>query len=619
MIPPDSEPIGSLLKEMTGSFPDRGTVTDSVMAKRLGISPAAYSNYKEGKRVPSKQNAWKMAKLWARHRKLSPDSSPVRQMVARLTRAHSHENRAFFPLLARNEIELRVNTLSLGVFATFFQAVFRQYAAEAGIRVHQGERASSEKLQEDFGSGQTHVALGIFDAVARFLWARFLPLFPLRISLSSIGLFSSTGGSMAKEVCTLSLALSRSEGSSNIRYRPLVVAGGVGEQHCLNTLGVSTNDLERETSLEPEPLAAKLRKMKRELAAAGDDQTVPVLVCDEYTCIRVLKELKREGRLLFPLTTRQTVRQIPVRQDLPRYRVSVAVGRNQVDFYEFLRESLTTFMGRQFHAVANEAAKLYFGLEKEVQAAAPYMYQWSLDARSTPAVWVPGNEISGVEAARLAREYSRYALRLDSHSIQGATAEVATWVPFLHRVREIVLAGATRSKIVYYDAANPSSATETQVQRLIKQLAAKFLAVGATTSAIGAEDWKSLSDKFGGANGRILLVREDADESGSTANYVGMLGVTSSNIWHTATGGPVCQLRYLWVNPMSQGESIGRVLIQEGIQYAAREMKANTVYAEVSPALESAIALFREAGFRASRQSPESDDRLLFEFSVIGR
>jgi ribosomal protein S18 acetylase RimI-like enzyme len=212
-------------------------------------------------------------------------------------------------------------------------------------------------------------------------------------------------------------------------------------------------------------------------------------------------------------------------------------------------------------------------------------------------------------------------LHLDSQSIRGASAEVEPWVPFLRRVREIVLTGATREKIVYYDPAEPNqSAIEAKVQSLVRQLAAKFRAVGATASYDDADkDCQSLSEKFGGIRGRILLVRETADEQEESANYIGMLAVTSSTHWRESTGEPVCQLRYLWVNPMYQGESIGRVLVQEGIAYAVKEMKASTVYVELSPALEHAITVFRDAGFRAARQSPESSDRLLFEFPVVRR
>src|SRR5947209_11840242 len=147
---------------------------------------------------------------------------------------------------------------------------------------------------------------------------------------------------MPVEVRALSNALCRGDALSSVNYRLLVVTGGVGEQHCHNMLGLTAKELDFEQTLDPAILANRLRLMKKKLESEHANEVRPVLICDEYTCVCVLHELKREGRLLFPLTTRESTRHIPIRQEFPRYRVSIATSRNQEEFFEFLRESLTT-------------------------------------------------------------------------------------------------------------------------------------------------------------------------------------------------------------------------------------------------------------------------------------
>src|SRR5262249_26068073 len=98
--------------------------------------------------------------------------------------------------------------------------------------------------------------------------------------------------------------------------------------------------------------------------------------------------------------------------------------------------------------------------------------------------------------------------------------------------------------------------------------------------------------------------------------YIAVLCVTRRNRLCSKDSEPVGQLRYLWVNPMYQGQSIGKVLIQEALRYAAVEMKARMVFVEVMPTLEYAINLFRDAGFKAGRQAVKDKNRLMFELPL---
>jgi ribosomal protein S18 acetylase RimI-like enzyme len=598
--------ISQVLKDTVSRSDKYRSATDSEIAEVFKISASAYSNYKENKRVPDSRTAKKMAREWS---KAHGEIEKAQDLENRLKSSVAEDPRQFFSRLMRGDLKLKVRTLDFGQFKTFFENVFKRYAKQVGVDIEELVRDSSEDLQDALAKGDAHLALCSFDVISRLLWARFLVLYPIRISLSAVGLFPGSAGGFSEEIRDLAEVISLGGGTAKVDYAPIVVAGGAGELHCRHKLDMNPQRLSIVHTLDPSVIASKMR----EVGKTSDER--PVFIGDEYTCVRVLSELKYDGRLLFPLNTRSHSSQIPVCRELPQYMVSIAVSRAQKDFRDFLQESLLNFIGREVHTIAHAAAKAYVELEHEILAATKYMYRWDpeKEVASAEGTWRPTSRLESQEAIQIAQQYCRYALHLDEQSISSSSPEIGLWVPILRRAQEIIFTTMSSRKLHCCDPKNPKEAPVVKdVLSLLKELSAQFSAMGATKSVAEVEAAGRDLKEYGSRT-RVFLAYEGRAIQEPGALFVGMLWLTSDDKQHQQSD--ACNLRYLWVNPFYRGQRIGRALVQEALRYA-RSQNLERAYVEILPSLEHAVQIFREAGFKPDRHHDPQHDGLLFELPL---
>ena len=437
-------PIDQLLSQLiTLKFPDSKAVQDKEVASLMGISAAAFSNYRQSKRKPDTKSAATIARNWAvevlkenpgelRNRlaaiefeKVELKPAPLEKLfLSYLVRATDSSAEVTGLNLLKSPI--RVSYLNYGVFSgqehSFFERLLDRWL---GRQLDLKRTMRQEfALEEELESGKTHLGSCFFASVGRARSARFFPT-PLRVSLACIchPMFEPRFEEIAA-------ALSTHRRRTKIELAPILVRGEVGHFHALHTLGFKADELEQwEGSFQPADLAQRLIRASED-ADAGHGP-VPVVIVDEYTGFKVLKELEDYGRFALPITTSVNARKSRLRREMPDYCMSFACARKEKEFADFLDESLHIFLNTEVETTARAMADSFWQLEAEIFDALRFVTSWGGD-RYDP------RKLSEGERRQVARQYCRYTFSLDSAALTARSSLLAGWYRILNRARDIV-------------------------------------------------------------------------------------------------------------------------------------------------------------------------------------
>lgn len=440
----NARPIDELLRQLIAlKYPEPVEVQDKELAAMMGISPAAFSNYRQRKRKPDKGSAATMAKAWAAEvLKEKPGdikarlteggldkveiSSPALEklFLTALLKATDESSDGGGLNLLRGQI--KVSSLNYGIFSgsdsAFFQRLLdRWLGRQLDLKKEMRQQFS---LEEEFENGKTHLAACFFASVNRARSARFFPT-PLRVSLGAIchPMFEDRFADIAK-------ALSIHRRRTKVELAPIVVPGEVGHFHAQHTLGFKTDELaEYQGTFQVADLAQRLLDSSERSDA--DTGPVPVVIVDEYTAFKVLKELGDFGRFVLPITTAQNARESEFRREMPDYFMAFACARREREFADFLEESLHIFLNTEVETTARAFADAYWQLETEIYEALRYVTWWGKGGYEKRLLDEGNRRL-------VARQYTRYTFGLDSTALRARTSLLSGWFRILHRARQIV-------------------------------------------------------------------------------------------------------------------------------------------------------------------------------------
>jgi hypothetical protein len=178
------------------------------------------------------------------------------------------------------------------------------------------------------------------------------------------------------------------------------------------------------------------------------DGVIPVLFCDEVISLLVLQKLneKKLGDryvLVFPLTTKLNIRRFAARRETPEYRLGLAIDRGYKELKEYLSESLQFYLLTDPEYLARLYATLFTELQTYVAVAISSQESRALDQESSSRDETTGQRLEREEIIRhrLARDFARYALRLDREEIERYRDRFLPWQHIMRRAYQIVCTG----------------------------------------------------------------------------------------------------------------------------------------------------------------------------------
>lgn len=275
---------------------------------------------------------------------------------------------------------------------------------------------------------ESDIAVNLFCTLPRLKKLDFL-LFPIRLSISAV---MPVRFRKRREGVQETLLGKNTADSQLIRL--IVVQGEVGHEHATTVMRRSDADLEILHEWKAEDYAEKLTGLDEK--CEGINGTIPVLLCDEMICLRVLRVLAERGRardyaLVFPPSTKQNIRRFDNRRETPEYRLGLAVSGKEKELWEYLRQSLQFYLLTDPEYLARLYAGLFEALVKYVlEAIKGQDIRWQeqpLQPSATP-----------IEYERHARDFARYALRLDREGVENYRDQYLPWRNILRRAYQIV-------------------------------------------------------------------------------------------------------------------------------------------------------------------------------------
>jgi GNAT superfamily N-acetyltransferase len=165
---------------------------------------------------------------------------------------------------------------------------------------------------------------------------------------------------------------------------------------------------------------------------------VPVLVADEIMSLSVLTHLAEKSTLVFPLSTKYNIRNLENRRDAPEYRLGLAIDRGARELSDYLEEALRFYLLTDTETIASAYARLFDELTKFVLAAISPQDFGLLDRP---------RESSNLTRYRLARDFSRYVLRLDREEIEAYKDHYLPWSNVLRRAYQLVCEAQARDRL----------------------------------------------------------------------------------------------------------------------------------------------------------------------------
>ena len=291
---------------------------------------------------------------------------------------------------------------------------------------------------------ESDIAVNLFCTLPRLKLLDFL-LFPVRLSISAV--IPSRFRSKRAEVRARLLG----KQSGSVRLKLVVTAGEVGHQHATNVCGFSDDEMLVLEQWKLDDFVTAFTNLDAQYHE--QDSVIPVLFCDEVISLLVLQKLneRRVGEryvLAFPLTTKFNIRRFDARRETPEYRLGLAIDRGYKELKEYLSESLQFYLLTDPEYLARLYATLFAQLQTYVGEAIasqePRALEQESSSRDEPAR--QRREREEIIRYRLARDFARYALRLDREEIDRYRDRFLPWQHIMRRAYQIVCTSQARDR-----------------------------------------------------------------------------------------------------------------------------------------------------------------------------
>jgi hypothetical protein len=282
--------------------------------------------------------------------------------------------------------------------------------------------------QEKLLAGETDIAVNVFCSLTRLkLFAFFL--FPMRLSISAVmpALFSHRRQEVQEK-------LLGKRPADNLRL--IVADWEVGFDHATRVMGLSADALAPVDDWDRTKLSDSLEELAK--THPDPDGPVPVVLADEIMSLSILGRLKDRAVLVFPLSSKHSLRNSETRREAPEYRLALAIDRQARELADYLDEALKFYLLTDTELLATSYAKLFNDLSDFVKM--------SIQAQSPDAL-EPGGEASGLIYERLARDFARYALRLDREGVDSYHDQFLPWRNILRRALQLVYQNQARDRL----------------------------------------------------------------------------------------------------------------------------------------------------------------------------
>lgn len=231
----------------------------------------------------------------------------------------------------------------------FMVNLFRRFAAYAGFAVTETEMQLTT-LESQLASGKSDVALAVLATVDRSLALKFFTS-PIRISLNAVVFADRSIDTARLNRIRDALRFSREYNSARAReILPVVVAMEVGGIYVKQGLRFGNDNVRfLDTYDKHEYLKA--------LANRPNGQRIPVAVADEHMCMQIIAASERPAVNVFPWCPEPGESEA-----LPRYRLGIAVARQQAPWAEFFVHGMAMLLD----ADAGSVAALYQMLREDL-------------------------------------------------------------------------------------------------------------------------------------------------------------------------------------------------------------------------------------------------------------
>lgn len=396
------------------------------LAEKSGIAQPTLNACKQGTRYLNDENVQNVAKCLG----LSEEETVEFRTRTRAAKDAAEPEVSIRKILADPNASLRVEQLTYLPFSDkdkFVDRFLKRFFQLSGIATTAPPVESTflEDRATRLLNRRSDLAVNLFCTLPRLKKLDFL-LFPIRLSIS--GVIPVRFRNRRREVQDRLLGKSPKD---SVSVRPIVIRGEVGHEHAKTVSGYLDNEME----VRPNWNAADFVQRMIDWDADCEDPngTVPVLLCDEIISLLVMrhmadKKIWNHYTLAFPLTTKVNIRRFDNRRETPEYRLGLAIDRERGDLKDYLRESLQFYLLTDPEYLAGLYAALFTDLMAYVQDA---ITGRPLSSPHNPAEVLTANY-------RLARNFARYALRLDRESIKEYRDQFLPWQNILRRAYEIV-------------------------------------------------------------------------------------------------------------------------------------------------------------------------------------
>jgi len=387
---------------------------------------------KYGTRVLSESHAKTLAEML----QLSPEHTKAFLLASKRAKSAVARELTLRERLAAPDASLRIDWLPYNPFSNgadqFVDKFLSRFFQLSGVKMDKPKGSPSTRIADRKAkvlAHETDIAVNLFCSLPRLKLLNFL-LFPMRLSISAVipTLFKRRRIEVQEK-----LLAKRSCEDLHV----IVADWEVGYDHATAVAGLSRDSLKEVIeSWDRGKMAEALKKMVE--THRDPNGPIPVLLADEIMSLSVLSQLKGTCMLAFPLSTKHNFRNLEGRRDAPEYRLGLAIDREYRELSDYLDEALRFYLLTDTENVARIYAKLFDDLTTFVHEAIESQDYQSLDQPT---------ESSPLTRYRLARDFSRYVLRLDKEGVEGFKDYYLPWSNILRRAHQLVCEFQARNRL----------------------------------------------------------------------------------------------------------------------------------------------------------------------------
>jgi hypothetical protein len=173
---------------------------------------------------------------------------------------------------------------------------------------------------------------------------------PIRISLNAVVFLNEAHREKGLQEASELLVHGNQPENPGDHFRIIVVRDEIGHSYLSQSVHVPESMMEMKDTLDPEELAESMRNLSSGRV---------MLVCDEHTCLGVLRQLKGSGVLVLPPNTDQAVIHSSERRIPPAYYFGIGMKRDRTELTTYMSETMSAYLSLETETIAESMEGLY--------------------------------------------------------------------------------------------------------------------------------------------------------------------------------------------------------------------------------------------------------------------